>query len=499
MSFLRSFESHVPTKSRPYLWPILLDGILYGIPLTSQDTEAGLPGYFRCGLVPEHGLNLQYMIPLPEAALRPPFSLSQDLKLELTYYEEARKYIEAEAQILYRLSGTRQMDRLWPHRSCDFFELNSVYLNWRPGFDAGLFSCPKKEVQTMSPISKNGKLYYTKEQYEAAKYGSSALAYAQSQGYDLVRHGAYYTMREHDSMVFTPNGSWFWNSRGIHGGALEFQIYYEGKTVTEAVLTLAGEQEQINTQPRTRPQATPVPEENISRQIPEKQEFKAPAKAQNFKQLFYYLCSERGLEKSVVQEMIRQGRVYQSEAKLPGKRSLYNATFVYKDLQGNPVGAYQRGMIDQEGQAPYKRDAPGSDKQWGWILESPSYPAAEVRVFEAAIDAASDASLAAMRQGNDWRKESVDRLSLEGLNYTPLENYLRLHPDVRTIVLQLDGDEAGRRSAKEFADRLTAQGYKVFDKQPPLHMKDWNLFLQDVRSMEVELSASCDQTPALEP
>ena len=88
------------------------------------------------------------------------------------------------------------------------------------------------------PISKNGKPYYTKEQYEAARYNSNALEYARSQGYELVRQGAYYTMKEHDSMVFTPQGTWFWNSRGVHGTAQEFQMYYENKTLTEAVLTL---------------------------------------------------------------------------------------------------------------------------------------------------------------------------------------------------------------------------------------------------------------------
>ena len=89
------------------------------------------------------------------------------------------------------------------------------------------------------PISKNGKAYYTKEQYEIARYDSSALEYAQAQGYSLIRQGSYYTMAEHDSMIFTPRGNWFWNSRHVSGGALEFMIYYEGKTLTEAVLTLA--------------------------------------------------------------------------------------------------------------------------------------------------------------------------------------------------------------------------------------------------------------------
>ena len=64
--------------------------------------------------------------------------------------------------------------------------------------------------------SKNGKNYYTKEQYQYAKYQASALEYALSKGYKLIPKGQYYTMPEHDSMVFAPNGMWYWNSRGFY-------------------------------------------------------------------------------------------------------------------------------------------------------------------------------------------------------------------------------------------------------------------------------------------
>ena len=338
----------------------------------------------------------------------------------------------------------------------------------------------------MAPVSKNGKPYYTKEQYEAARYNSNALEYAQSQGYELVRQGAYYTMKEHDSMVFAPNGSWFWNSRGVHGSALEFQIYYEGKTLTEAVLTLSGERDMINQRTDNNPRKAPpsLPQQPAQ---DSSYSFSLPPKAANFKQLFYYLCAERGLEKTVVQEMLRQNLVYQSEVKYQGKRTMHNATFVYKDPQGNPVGAFQRGMTDQEGQAPYKRDAPGSDKRWGWVLQSPSASALEVRVFEGTIDAASDASLTVMRKGEAWRQEPVDRLSLEGLGFQPLENYLHNHPDVRTVELRLDNDDPGRRAAKDFTHRLESQGYVVSDELPPVG-KDWNEWLKEVRSMEAELT-----------
>ena len=167
------------------------------------------------------------------------------------------------------------------------------------------------------------------------------------------------------------------------------------------------------------------------------------------------------------------------------RKILYNATFVYKDYQGNAVGAYQRGMINAPGQEAYKRDVPGSDKRFGWMLTSPVNPATKVAVFEAAIDAASDASLVAMKDGDAWRKEPVDRLSLEGLSLQPLLNYLDNHPQVRDVELMLDADEAGRKAAQRISAELQSRGYRVVDRTPPFG-KDWNEVLQDTRSMEAE-------------
>ena len=97
-----------------------------------------------------------------------------------------------------------------------------------------------KEWKNM-PLSKAGNLYYTEEQFQKARYDSSALEYARAQGYSLIQKGKYFTLAEHDSMVFTDQGSWFWNSRQLKGGALEFMTTYEHKTFVESVLILSGE------------------------------------------------------------------------------------------------------------------------------------------------------------------------------------------------------------------------------------------------------------------
>ncbi len=494
LAFLRSVDPHVPVKEeRPWLWPVMIDGMEYGIPCTTRETVSGYIGYMRSGTVHASGLYLRYMVPVPSKALLPAKPLSPELRSELTYYELNRQYIQAEALLLHRLSCQGQMDRAFQSHSCDFKKIEQVYTQWQPGFQAGHFLYPKEDEIDM-PISKRGNPYYTKGQYEAAMYSSSALVYAQSQGYDLVRQNGWYKLREHDSMVFTPDGRWFWNSRGLSGGAIEFMMYYENRTLVDAVLTLANDpaytqgrpaQQEQGRQP-VRPMAAPV----VSR-VP----FALPEKAEDFRHLFGYLCGKRGLEKSVVQEMIYQNRLYQSCTKLSDGREIYNATFVYQNGQGKPVGAYQRGMMDRPGHSPYKRDVPGSVKSFGWMLSSPFHPAVEVRVFEAAIDAASDASLDAMRPGSNWKDKPVDRLSLEGLSYQPLQNYLRTHSEVRTVALMLDRDGPGRRGAERLAGMLRSEfpGVAINNHVPP-NGKDWNDVLTAAR--EAAQPAAQQEPPA---
>ena len=313
------------------------------------------------------------------------------------------------------------------------------------------------------PRSKNDKLYYTKAQYKRAKYDSSALEYAQSQGYDLVKKGSYYYLREHDSMVFTRNGRWYWNSRGVHGGAIEFQMYYEGKTLTEAVLTLAGDMECGY---RPAPRAAPAPPE------PPK-EFALPERSRDFRQLFGYLCQTRGLDKAVVMEMLQQKVLYEGINRKNGIE-FHNAVFVRYDSEGKPVGAFQRGLNTK---VSFRGDVEGSSKKYGWLLKGD--PGADcVCVFEAAIDAASHLCLTGNR--------AADRLSLDGVtredkNPESLENYLALNPQVRSVMLMLDADEAGQRAAASIQRDLTARGYAALIVPPP-YGKDYNDTLRYTRA-----------------
>lgn len=310
------------------------------------------------------------------------------------------------------------------------------------------------------PLSKNNTLYFTAEQKEKADQNSNALQYALSQGYDLVQHGNYYTMREHDSMVFKLDGSWFWNSQRLHGRAQEFIMHYENRSLVEAVLILAGEIPGRGLTPPILPRASPP--------VP----FQLPPKSNSQRQLYGYLCGTRKLAPQIVKAMTDQKILYQTDYQTAQEQVIHNVCFVSYDDQGKPCSAFKRGTATF-GPA-YKREVAGGDKQYGWILHGNSPK--EVYIFEAAIDAASYATLKLQKKEDPF--QNVDYMALGGLNFTPISNYLKNHPDIKEIHLMLDNDDPGRNASQDFASRLQQEGFKVSQHLPPSG-KDWNAYLQN--------------------
>lgn len=478
LDYLRNEVSSVPTKSkRPWIWPVRIDGRDYAIPLTTTQTFSGHPGTVLCFGTTKSVLNIRYMVPAGSAEVKilRNSEMWESLEAERECYRRSQAYIQAEARLVHDLAVTGEMEPGFYGHSNDFAALERRQEQWR-----------KKEGEKEMPVSKYGVPYYTREQYEKAKYGSNALEYARSQGYELYQNGNYYKMKDHDSMVFTPSGAWFWNSRGVSGSAIEFQMYYEGKTLAEAVLTLCGE----NTMETARPQtAAPKPQAAQTEARPSRA-FSLPERAQDFKRLFGYLCRARGLEKSVVQDLIQASALYEAVGHTKDGREIHNACFVSYDDKGKPCGAYLRGLTNYG--TPYKREVQGSDKSHGWRFRDSLGPVSGVAVFEAAIDAASYASLS--RMGGS--RSDMDLLALGGLDDKALDTYLEQHPNTQSIMLCLDADEPGQAAAARIQEKLQAKGYTAeIASSFPEGVKDWNDFLVRLRE---DMAAQEAPAPAAE-
>lgn len=326
------------------------------------------------------------------------------------------------------------------------------------------------------PVSKSGRMHFTKEQLEEA-HSYSALEYARAAGYNLVKHSANsYRLQQHDSMIFTEDGRWFWNSRGLKGDVLDFMQHYEGMSLPEAVnyLTVGYVTPQRALLPSCRPRSAPEPKS-----------FELPEKSPTFKRLFVYLCATRKLDVEIVQELVAQHRIYESVRRYPALgtgelREAHNIVFVGFDEAGKPKSAFQRGTNTYG--AVFKRDVAGSDKTYPFCCPGREGVTA-VSAFEASIDAISHATLAKI-SGQDWQDR--DRIAQGGTWEEPLLRYLRSHPGITEIELCYDNDKGGRTAvartmaALEKEGYTAENGYMVTVSFPEL--KDWNEYL--VRSCQ---------------
>ncbi|MEG1869648.1 MAG: DUF3991 and TOPRIM domain-containing protein, partial [Oscillospiraceae bacterium] len=303
-------------------------------------------------------------------------------------------------------------------------------------------------------VTKNGKLSFTQEQYDYARYEASALDYALANNYELEKSGRHYRMKEHDSMVFTENGGWFWNSRNMKGGAIEFITQYEHKSLVEAVLTLSEEKvfehQSTNeyTSSKEREAREPIPSAARS--------FELPERAINANRVFAYLSKTRKIDSDIVKQMVSQNRIYQSKA-------YGNAVFVGFDEKGNPQSAFQRGTLS-EAEKPFKVDVENSKKEFPFHMPGKA-DSITVAVFESCIDAMSHATLEKIA---NKEYDRIHRISLGGTAPNALDKFLEMNPTVKTVILCLDNDTAGKYATEQICKHLLSKNndYTVWSQEP---------------------------------
>lgn len=272
---------------------------------------------------------------------------------------------------------------------------------------------------------------------------------------DLVKSSARgeFELKSHDSFKINRESSlWHWKSRGIGGkSALDYLIHVEGCSFVEAVKMLCDEQ----------PVYIPQRHAEVERQRPP---FALPEKSPTSTRVEAYLRC-RGISQTVIDHCLRAGILYES---LP----YHNCVFVGKDADGTPRYAALRGTYTYGKQ--FKGESIGSDKRFGFCID-PTAESNAVSVFEAAIDAMAEMSLAG---------DAADkyRLSLGGI-YAPeegrdihppaaLEEFLAQHPRVDRIEFCLDNDPPGRAAAAALA-RLYGEQYQVAVHLPPIEGFDY--------------------------
>ena len=269
--------------------------------------------------------------------------------------------------------------------------------------------------------------------------------------------GSTYCTREHDSLKIS-NGMWCWFSRGIGGRtALDYLIKVKELPFTEAVERLVG---RAAIQP---PVFEPAPKEKKPNVLLLPQASRCAAHAVSY-------LTGRGIDSDLIDFCIRTGRLYESSGRY------HNVVFIGHDSDGKARYANLRGIGSD-----FKGECNGSDKRFSFNI--PAENSGILHLFESAIDLLSFATIRKMN-GINWKKDHL--LSLAGVYQLKKETeqssvplaltqYLSDHPEIKTIVLRLDNDYAGRMAAKALMTVLPKE-YTV-SARFPLKGKDYNDYL----------------------
>ena len=281
-------------------------------------------------------------------------------------------------------------------------------------------------------------MYYTQEQIDRANQ-ADLVSFLQSQGEQLTRAGNEYRWKRHDSLTVRGN-KWYRHSQSKGGGPVDFVMEFFGKSFTEAVELLTGEKG-----------AAPPPDRPCPASL---SDFRLPPPNSDNRTARNYLTAARRIDEDVTGFFFATGDIYEEAAH-------HNAVFVGRDEDGVPRYAHQRGTAGS-----FRLDVKGSDKAFNFCYRGEGE---RLFVFEAPIDLLSFLCLFK----KDWQKQSY--LALGGVGEKALLRFLSDRPNIKTVYLCLDSDQAGNDACSRLAE-LVPEGLTVH-RLVPLY-KDWNEVLQ---------------------
>lgn len=187
---------------------------------------------------------------------------------------------------------------------------------------------------------------------------------------------------------------------------------------------------------------------------------------------FLYLTNDRGLDKDIVNDLMKKGQIFEATTQ-SGEYTFKNVAFVGTDKEGTAKYCALRGV----GKSSFRQDVKNSDKNFGFCMKGRSN---RVFVCEAPIDVISHATLTKMN-GVDHTADS--RISTGGLSDGALKQFLEDNPQITTIVFAFDNDKDvvdkqgkptnyGQNYAEKCKRTYAEQGYTTMVQTPK--GKDFN-------------------------
>lgn len=324
---------------------------------------------------------------------------------------------------------------------------------------------------------------FSDEQIRDARNMSSCEVISSVTGFSFEKCGSEWKCKEHDSLrVFKDGKGWTWYSQNISGAnCIDFLMKSEGYSWQQAITSLTqGKYTQSDYAFRNDEQ----PQKPKEIKLPERTEGK-------YSRVYAYLMKKRCIDLEVINYCVKNELLYED------KRG--NCVFVGKNDNSQPKYAMLRGTYTPENGQPYKGEASGSNKMYGFRMDGTCET--HLFVFEAPIDALSHATLNMQRSKDmgiaDWKSswKRHTRLALGGTSDVALSTYLTTHPKIKEISFCLDRDEAGRTASAKYLEKYSVQGYKVNIYVVPENCgKDYNEYLCKVtehrKNVSRQMSAS---------
>ena len=282
-------------------------------------------------------------------------------------------------------------------------------------------------------------IHFTEQEKEQARQIDIAQL-LRSQGEALKRSGSEYEWKEGSQKVTIRGNLWFHQYERTGGDAIDFVRRFYNKSYPEAMEYLLGGCS-----------GTLVVSPPVQKKPPKP--FALPKSNDNMRRAYAYLINCRGIDRDVLYTFTHKGMIYESA-------EYHNAVFVGFDQNGIPRHAHKRGSGSQ---STYKGNQDGSLPEYSfhWIGSSN-----KLFVFEAPIDMLSFISM----HKDGWKKHSYAASC--GVSDHVLWQMIRDNPNIKTVYLCRDNDEAGQLANKRTSVALFLKGIQ-HEILVPIH-KDWN-------------------------
>ncbi len=281
---------------------------------------------------------------------------------------------------------------------------------------------------------------FTNEQKEQA-HQIDLAAFLQSRGEPIKRSGREYVWLDGSQKVTIRGNLWFHQYERIGGDAVSFVRRFYDMSYPEAVSFLLNQigGHIVTAAPKTF-QST-------------KKTFALPEKNDNMRRVYAYLLLHRRLDRDVIDTFTRYGMLYESAG-------YHNAVFVGYDRDDIPRHCHMRGTGLE---STFKCNVDSCDPRYSFHWHGTSE---RLYLFEAPIDMMSFISMNKV----EWKQHSYAAACC--VSDQVLVQMLKDNPNIKSVSLCLDNDEAGQSANKRIANKLNADGIPYEVLVP--NRKDWN-------------------------